>query len=110
MALRKSLKAKKGAEASAEPNQDKVDEVPMLVKAADAIPPADIVDREIPDVPSSTGLCASCGAEARDDDNFCAKCGKSIERERLCPNCGAKLAEDDAFCRKCGTEIKTAHQ
>jgi hypothetical protein len=110
MALRKSLKAKKGAEASAEPNQDKVDEVPMLVKAADAIPPADIVDREIPDIPSSAALCASCGAEARDDDNFCAKCGKPIERERLCPNCGAKLAEDDAFCRKCGTEIKTAHQ
>jgi predicted RNA-binding Zn-ribbon protein involved in translation (DUF1610 family) len=101
MALRKSLKAKKGAEASTEPAKEKTPEI---------TPPIKTVKKDIVKDSSSVALCANCGIEVRDDDNFCAKCGKPIERMRVCPTCGAEVSEDDVFCRKCGTEVKTAYQ
>ena len=108
VALRKSLKAKKGAEAANEPDHVKTVEVIKPTKAVEVIPPVSTVTKGIVSAPAE--LCASCGAEARDDDNFCAKCGRPIERKRRCPKCGAELSEDDVFCRKCGTEVRTALQ
>jgi predicted RNA-binding Zn-ribbon protein involved in translation (DUF1610 family) len=101
VALRKSLKAKKAAEASTQPAKE---------KTAEIAPPIKTVKRDIVKDPSSVALCPNCGAEALEDDNFCAKCGKPIERKRVCPTCGADVTENDAFCRKCGTEIRTAYQ
>lgn len=101
LALRRSLKAKKGTEASSEPAQIAVVKIVPLIKAA---------EREVVKDPSSPSACTSCGADARIDDVFCAKCGKPIVRTRECFACRTKLSDDDAFCRKCGTEVETAHQ
>ncbi len=101
LALRKSLKAKKGAEASSEPAQ---------IEVVKIVPPIKTVEKDIVKDSSSPSACTNCGADARIDDVFCAKCGKPIVRTRVCDSCGTKLSEDDAFCRKCGTEVKTAHQ
>jgi predicted RNA-binding Zn-ribbon protein involved in translation (DUF1610 family) len=101
VALRKSLKAKKGAEGTSEPV------VQEVVRAA---PPAKMVRAAIVEEPLDTVRCANCGVEARDDDSFCAKCGRPIERKQECPKCGAEISDEDVFCRKCGTEVKTAYQ
>jgi ribosomal protein L40E len=101
VALRKSLKAKKATEISTEPVKEKIVEI---------APPIKTVKRDIVNDSSKVVLCANCGAEALPDDNFCAKCGKPIERKRVCPTCKADVSEDDVFCRKCGTEVRTAYQ
>ena len=101
LALRKSLKAKKGAEASTGPAKERVVEI---------VPPIKTVKRDMVKDSPLGGQCASCGTFARDDDNFCAKCGKPIERKRVCPTCKADISEDDVFCRKCGTEVRTAYK
>lgn len=103
-AFRKSLKAKKAAEESAEPSSDRIVEVAVPVKAERKVEPA------VQGNPASIragASCAKCGAEAREDDSFCAKCGAPIERRRLCSQCGAELSVDDLFCRKCGTAAGT---
>lgn len=100
IALRKSLKAKKGAEASCGPAQ---------IETVKMVPPIKTVEDIVKD-PSGPSACTNCGADARIDDVFCAKCGKPIVRTRACASCGTKLSEDDVFCRKCGTEVKTANQ
>jgi Double zinc ribbon len=109
VALRKSLKAKKSAEAPTEPAPNKPVEIIKLEKAPEPVLPERTVAKETENPPATKAnqdRCASCGTSARDDDNFCAKCGKPIERKRLCANCGAELSEDDVFCRKCGTEVR----
>ncbi len=100
LALRKSLKAKKGAESSSEPAQ---------IDVVKIIPPIKTVEIDIVKDSSSSSACSNCGADSRIDDVFCAKCGKPIVRTRACTACGTKLSEDDVFCRKCGTEVKTAY-
>ena len=101
VSLRKSLKAKKGVGAASETIEQKVLEI---------APPTKMVKKDIAEEPSDMARCAKCGVEAKDDDNFCAKCGNPIERKQLCPNCGAEVTEEDVFCRKCGTEVKTAYR
>ena len=101
VALRKSLKAKKSTETATEMAKDKIVEI---------APPVKTVKRDIVNDSSKVGLCANCGAEALPDDNFCAQCGRPIERKRICPTCKAEVSEDDIFCRKCGTEVRTAYQ
>jgi hypothetical protein len=103
-AFRKSLKAKKVAEETAEPDPDSIVEVAMPVRTVEVIKPA---HEEVAQEHPGAASCAKCGTEARDDDNFCAKCGTPIVRRRLCSQCGAELSEDDLFCRKCGAEAKT---
>jgi predicted RNA-binding Zn-ribbon protein involved in translation (DUF1610 family) len=101
LALRKSLKAKKSiSEGSAPPER----------KVAEIVSPIKTVKRDIVLDSSKAESCPTCGTVARDDDNFCAKCGKPIERKRLCPTCGSEVSEDDVFCRKCGTEVRVAYQ
>jgi predicted RNA-binding Zn-ribbon protein involved in translation (DUF1610 family) len=101
VALRKSLKAKKGTEGSTEAAKE---------RNVELVPPIKTVKRDVVKDSPKGGICANCGTYARDDDNFCAKCGKPIERKRVCPTCKADISEDDVFCRKCGTEVKTAYQ
>ena len=104
VALSKSLKAKKGAEGIAEP---------VVLEVVKTAPPAKTVraiKAAIIEEPLDEVRCANCGAEARDDDSFCAKCGRPIERKQECPKCGAELSDEDVFCRKCGTEVRTAYQ
>lgn len=101
VALRKSLKAKKGTGATSETIELKVLEI---------APPTKMVMKDIAEEPSDMARCAKCGVEAKDDDNFCAKCGNPIERKQSCPNCGAEVSGEDVFCRKCGTEVKTAYR
>jgi ribosomal protein L40E len=106
-AFRKSLKAKKAAEGTAEPATERIVEVAMPVKADQVIKSVD--QGASPDIPATVS-CAKCGAEARADDSFCAKCGTPIVSRRLCSQCGADLSLDDLFCRKCGTEAVTENK
>ena len=103
-AFRKSLKAKKAAEGTAEPALEGTVPAAMPTKPVEIVKlPSPEAIKELP----SAASCAKCGTEARDDDNFCAKCGSPIVRKRLCSQCGAELSPDDLFCRKCGAEAKT---
>jgi hypothetical protein len=106
-AFRKSLKAKRAAEETAGPVSDRIVEVAIPVKAGQTVKPAE--KEASPYVPVAAS-CAKCGAEARDDDNFCAKCGAPIERRLLCSKCGVDLSPDDLFCRKCGAEAGTENE
>jgi hypothetical protein len=106
VALRKSLKAKKGAEASTQPTRNDLIDVATPAMMLEKIPPVKVADVDASKEPAIATVCAGCGSEARDDDNFCAKCGRLIERKRLCPNCQMEISEDDVFCRRCGTEIR----
>ena len=101
VALRKSLKAKKGTGAGSETIERKVSEI---------APPTKMIMKDIAEEPSDMVRCEKCGVKAKDDDNFCAKCGNPIERKQSCPNCGAEVSEEDVFCRKCGTGVKTAYR
>ncbi len=101
VALRKSLKAKKSTETTTDPEPKRIVEI---------TPPVKTVKRDVVKESRSATQCANCGAEVLDDDSFCAKCGKPIERKLACPTCGVEVSEDDVFCRKCGTEIKTTYQ
>ncbi len=103
-AFRKSLKAKKAAEGTTEPAQEGTVPAAMQTKPVEIVKlPSPEAAKELPTAAS----CAKCGTEARDDDNFCAKCGSPIVRKRLCSQCGVELSPDDLFCRKCGAEAKT---
>lgn len=54
--------------------------------------------------------CPSCGAEAREDDRFCGRCGAALagidassqRPEAYCTSCGAPLTARDRFCGRCG--------
>jgi tetratricopeptide (TPR) repeat protein len=47
--------------------------------------------------------CESCGAELKENAEFCGKCGKAVVQKKRCEKCGAELAEGVKFCLKCGT-------
>jgi predicted RNA-binding Zn-ribbon protein involved in translation (DUF1610 family) len=101
VALRKSLKAKKATEAPS---------AQVEPKAVEIAAPAVAMKKDLEKEPENAIRCSKCGIMAKDDDNFCAKCGNHIERRQECPNCGAEISDEDMFCRKCGAEIKTAYQ
>ncbi len=46
--------------------------------------------------------CPNCGAEVREGDKFCRKCGFHL---LFCPNCGAPVEEGDVFCGRCGHRL-----
>lgn len=46
----------------------------------------------------SASFCDNCGLEYEDDPN-----GTVVLEQRLCANCGTELAENQDFCSKCGT-------
>ena len=50
-------------------------------------------------------LCGKCSASLDSDDEFCAKCGTKVLKERMCGVCGTKPKATDLFCRKCGARI-----
>lgn|GEM_PF-6422427 len=47
--------------------------------------------------------CPECGAQLREGDRYCRKCGTSIQIS--CPECGAEVASDDLYCGKCGRSL-----
>jgi len=49
--------------------------------------------------------CPACGADVRDADRHCAKCGAAV-RTDLCPGCDAPLG-GARFCRQCGAAAAT---
>ncbi|MBX7084556.1 MAG: zinc ribbon domain-containing protein, partial [Nannocystaceae bacterium] len=49
--------------------------------------------------------CASCGAEHRPTDNFCANCGSRLRKapqEAPCRECGVVVPIGARFCVECG--------
>jgi hypothetical protein len=57
---------------------------------------------------SSAAQCPTCGATVAFGDQFCAKCGVTLNTG--CPNCGCPTAADDHFCARCGTTLITGAQ
>ena len=49
--------------------------------------------------------CKNCGAELRETDTFCPKCGEKVNFIDTCPFCGEKLREGALFCPKCGKRV-----
>ena len=70
--------------------------------------------------------CAKCGTQSSQDDDFCRKCGASLNRmtpapapmptaqtkievketmTMYCSKCGAQNADGSQFCNKCGATI-----
>ena len=52
--------------------------------------------------------CRNCGAELRETDTFCPKCGEKVNLIDTCPFCGAELSEGTVFCPKCGKKVSEA--
>ncbi|MFC1847054.1 zinc ribbon domain-containing protein [Chloroflexota bacterium] len=61
--------------------------------------------------------CVECGADIRDSDSNCPKCGVELEEEPLnkdneenriftCDKCEAVVGEGDVFCPKCGDKFE----
>ncbi len=55
----------------------------------------------------TVSVCPNCGAEVKDEDVFCRKCGFKL---LFCPNCGASVEEEDIFCAKCGYRVKAEEE
>lgn len=51
--------------------------------------------------------CKNCGHENNNDNRFCIKCGKELDRDELvvCDVCGADNPSGSLYCIKCGREI-----
>ncbi len=47
--------------------------------------------------------CPRCGAENREDAQFCRECGTRLIS--VCPNCGAAVEPASKFCDTCGTAL-----
>ena len=63
--------------------------------------------------------CPKCGAELKEGQKFCMKCGtrvdvnpqpaaKQADASEVCPNCGSPVKPSQKFCVKCGTPLATA--
>jgi len=69
---------------------------------------AEINSIKSPNGPQHTVACIGCGAQLREDDRFCPKCGaeqvqaETQSEKRVCPVCNEKLDGNAAFCTKCG--------
>lgn len=46
--------------------------------------------------------CPSCGALNRATNQFCGKCGGSLQRFAFCEECGRKIPAGAVYCRYCG--------
>ena len=51
--------------------------------------------------------CTYCGKLLPNDSEFCAYCGKPVEKDLTpkCGSCGKQVTEDSLFCPYCGTPI-----
>lgn len=51
--------------------------------------------------------CICCGKVLPDDSEFCAYCGKAVEKDLTpkCPKCGKTVTDDSLFCPYCGSAI-----
>ena len=52
-------------------------------------------------------VCAKCGAELLEGQEFCSKCGTPANK-KVCSKCGALLNDDQEFCPKCGQKVSLA--
>lgn len=72
------------------------------------------INEEITSTESPVGenkIC-ECGFENTSNANYCAKCGKQLEKKQTeestvqyCNECGNKVEKGAAFCNACGKEI-----
>ena len=55
-------------------------------------------------------VCHNCGAQLRDGQMFCTKCGtaKNSTGGGICGKCGAKLQSGQEFCSMCGQKVGLA--
>lgn len=54
-------------------------------------------------------FCRNCGAEMKDNQAICLKCGvKTGNGNSFCTNCGASVAANAEVCLNCGVAIKNA--
>ncbi len=51
-------------------------------------------------------ICSKCKIPALKGANFCAFCGKRLNRSELCHHCGAELDPRGNFCDHCGRRWK----
>ena len=65
--------------------------------------------------------CSKCGAELKEGQKFCTKCGtpvnanpqpvaKQVDSSPVCPKCGTPLKPGQKFCTKCGTPVGSTPQ
>lgn len=56
--------------------------------------------------------CIYCGKKLPDDSEFCAYCGKAVEKDLTpkCRACGRQVTEDSLFCPYCGTVLDKAEK
>jgi hypothetical protein len=59
-------------------------------------------DARLIKVPKPERTCPKCHATISQDDQFCRKCGATLESPRTCAYCQAELEAGDSFCPKCG--------
>lgn len=56
--------------------------------------------------------CEQCGAELREGDVFCSKCGARVmavsNAKKICSHCQSELKEDDLFCPVCGYRVESS--
>ena len=87
--------------------------VPMEAASAVASAPVPVapVRETPPEVENTTtemnkSSCPVCGAMVEEGNQFCSKCGASVNGKRICKACGEAAEEGQNFCRKCGTAIE----
>lgn len=53
----------------------------------------------------NTNRCKNCGANLKENDEFCPECGKPASNQKECVNCGAKNDLEARVCTKCGQKF-----
>ena len=51
--------------------------------------------------------CPQCGADNKENHNFCEFCGGKLATYKFCTECGQKNVENANFCENCGTPLET---
>ena len=54
--------------------------------------------------------CLKCGAEYRDDDMFCSKCGGDLAIVDACQQCGKSVSVEETYCKHCGYKIEKEYK
>ena len=49
--------------------------------------------------------CPNCGAEVKEGDKCCGKCGHSLSDKKVCPKCGCTNTAENKKCSNCGADL-----
>lgn len=85
-----NLRARLVAEAARTLQEDKDDEIEVLIQARKTSK-------------AKAPVCAHCGETLEAGIRFCPRCGTAVEDS--CPSCGKNLNAGDVFCSSCGTQL-----